>query len=87
MLKNLKAKLDEGMKREKEYRKTPNTPEAKRNARIAAIFVIILGLIGAGVTWYEWIYSDTIYIIFPVAAALLIPGGIYSLITGKIPVR
>lgn len=85
MLKNLKTKFDEALKKEQDFTKTPRSSEEIRaHNQKAGWAILVFGLILAAPNLYLFYYEGEIWIYLAVLCLFCIGAGIYAVITGKL---
>ena len=67
------------------HKQNPNTPDAKKNARIAGLFMFVLGCVGAGVVYYLYAYQALISGWASAATVTFFGFGLYLIAFGKMP--
>lgn len=78
-------KIKENEIKEKKMKANPNSTETKEYLRKIGIKMLLIGFVPAAVFYWEWAYSDSFFIIFPIIALVLWGFGFYVLLTGKFP--
>ncbi len=83
----LKESYEAALKKQELQAKTPNSPEAKKTARIGGLILFILGLAFALANALTWTLNGTIWK-FALAAMITFLGlGLWGMITGKMPLK
>ncbi len=86
MLKHLKGKFEEAVRKNEEFRKTPHSSEEIRaHNKKAGWVTLFIGAFLALPNLYLIYYKELILVYLAVAAVFFIVAGIYVVITGKMP--
>ena len=86
MLKHLKGKFEEAVKKNEEFRKTPHSSEEIRaHNKKAGGAILFIGVVLVLANLYLIYYQELISVYFAIAAIFCIVAGIYIVITGKMP--
>lgn len=81
----VKAEYAKQAARQKELKKTPDHPEAKRSARIAGAVFLIFGIAFTGLTYYFYVYEQEIHSLVLACMITFLGFGLWLLIFGKMP--
>jgi hypothetical protein len=68
-----------------EYVKNPESPAAKKTARMAGVLMLVVGLLFAGANYYMYAYQGSVYILLAALALGFVGLGLYAIVFGKMP--
>lgn len=88
MLKHLKGKFEEAVRKNEEFRKTPRgSEEIRAHNKKVGWGILFVGVVLALANLYLLYFQELISIYLAVLAVFCVVGGISIVITGKIPKR
>lgn len=88
MLKHLKGKFEEALKKEQEFHKTPRgSEEIRAHNKKAGGAILFVGVVMVLANLYLIYYQELISVYLAVASVFCVVAGFYIVITGKMPKR